>query len=319
MEEHGRWPYANGSLHLGHIASLLPGDILARYYRLKGEEVLYVSGSDCNGTPISIRAAQEGTTTEVIAEKYQQEFVEIFKKLGFSYDYYTRTDSTFHHQAVQQIFLDLLEKGFLEEKSTEQTYCERDKRFLPDRFVEGRCPACGANARGDQCDHCSAVLDPLELKGKKCNLCGEKPAIREITHYYFAFDTFSKELEAYVDDAADDKRWRDNAIQFSKRYLREGLRERAITRDLLNGIDVPVEGFEGKKVYVWLEAVAGYLTASQAWGEKHQQSIDAWWKQDSFTKAYYVHGKDNIPFHSIIWPALLSKKGETTSSSSAKR
>lgn len=306
----GAWPYANGSLHLGHIASLLPGDILARYYRLKGEEVLYVSGSDCNGTPISIRASQEGTTTEKIAEKYHREFVDTFEKLGFSYDYYTRTDSPYHHQAVQKIFLNLLDKGFLEEKSTEQAYCEKDKRFLPDRFVEGRCPVCGADARGDQCDRCSAILDPLELKDKKCKLCGEEPAIRETTHYYFSFNDFSEELETYIDKAADDKRWRDNAIQFSKRYLREGLRKRAITRDLPNGIDVPVEGFEGKKIYVWLEAVAGYLTASQAWAEKHQQSIDSWWSSDNYTKAYYVHGKDNIPFHTIIWPALLLALGE---------
>ncbi|MFD1415642.1 methionine--tRNA ligase [Oceanobacillus jeddahense] len=306
----GAWPYANGSLHLGHIASLLPGDILARYYRLKGEEVLYVSGSDCNGTPISIRASQEGTTTEIIAEKYHQEFVDTFGKLGFTYDYYTRTDSLFHHQAVQGIFLELLDKGFLEEKTTEQAYCEKDERFLPDRFVEGRCPVCGANARGDQCDHCSSVLDPLELKDKKCKLCGEEPVIRETAHYYFAFDTFSGELKSYVDEAAEDNRWRDNAIQFSKRYLREGLRERAITRDLPNGIDVPVEGLEGKKIYVWLEAVAGYLTASQAWGEANQKRIEPWWNPDSSTKAYYVHGKDNIPFHTIIWPALLLALGQ---------
>lgn len=305
----GAWPYANGSLHLGHIASLLPGDILARYYRLKGEEVLYVSGSDCNGTPISIRASQEGTITEAIAEKYHKEFVDTFEKLGFSYDYYTRTDSTFHHQAVQKIFLDLLDKGFLEEKTAEQSYCEKDKRFLPDRFVEGRCPVCGENARGDQCDHCSAVLDPLDLKDKKCKLCGEEPAIRETAHYYFSFGNFSNELTSFVNQAEEEERWRDNAIQFSKRYLREGLRERAITRDLPNGIDVPVEGFEGKKIYVWLEAVAGYLTASQAWGEEHQQDIDTWWRPDDSIKAYYVHGKDNIPFHTIIWPALLLALG----------
>ncbi|WP_440897764.1 methionine--tRNA ligase [Amphibacillus sp. Q70] len=306
----GAWPYANGSLHLGHIASLLPGDILARYFRLKGEDVLYVSGSDCNGTPISIRASQEGKTTEAIAEKYHQEFTDIFKRLGFSYDYYTRTDSPFHYQAVQHIFLDLLGKGFLEEKTTEQAYCENDKRFLPDRFVEGRCPVCGEKARGDQCDHCGAVLDPLDLKDKKCKLCGEEPTIRETAHYYFALDHFAKELENYVDEAAIDKRWRDNAIQFSRRYLQEGLRERAITRDLPNGIDVPVEGFEGKKIYVWLEAVAGYLTASQAWGEKQQQSIDPWWDPDSSIRAYYVHGKDNIPFHTIIWPSLLLALGK---------
>ncbi|GIO23495.1 methionine--tRNA ligase 2 [Oceanobacillus sp. J11TS1] len=236
--------------------------------------------------------------------------MDTFEKLGFSYDYYTRTDSTFHHQAVQKIFLDLLDKGFLKEKTTEQAYCEKDKRFLPDRFVEGRCPVCGANARGDQCDYCSAVLDPLELENKKCKLCGEEPAIRETAHYYFSFGNFSNELTSIVNQAEKEERWRDNAVQFSKRYLQEGLRERAITRDLPNGIDVPVKGFEGKKIYVWLEAVAGYLTASQAWGKANQKSIEPWWDSDSSTKAYYVHGKDNIPFHTIIWQALLLAVGE---------
>lgn len=299
----GAWPYANGSLHLGHIAALLPGDILARYYRQKGEHVLYVSGSDCNGTPISIRASQENTTVAAIADHYHREFEESFTKLGFSYDLYTRTDARHHHQAVQQLFLQLLEKGHLYSRKVEQAYCETDKQFLPDRFVEGICPNCGAKARGDQCDSCSAILDPLDLLEKRCKICGNEPIIKETEHLYFAFSKFQKELERFVAQAKQENRWRDNAIALTTRYLAEGVPDRAVTRDLPNGIEVPVAGFRDKKIYVWIEAVAGYLTASIEWAQQHGEELKDWWNEE--TISYYIHGKDNIPFHSVIWPAIL--------------
>ncbi len=304
----GAWPYANGSLHLGHIAALLPGDILARYYRLKGEEVLYASGSDCNGTPIAIRANAEGVTTKEIANRYHKEFKESFEKLGFSFDIYTRTDTENHHQTVQALFLSLLEHQYLYKKEMEQTYCEHDQQFLPDRYVEGNCPVCGKKARGDQCDHCSTILDPLELSNRICKLCGNPPTIKKTEHFYLSLAKLQKELEEYVSDAKERAAWRSNAIQLSERYLSEGLQDRAASRDLPNGVSVPVKGFEDKKIYVWIEAVSGYYSASLEWAKQQQKDAKIFWKED--TISYYVHGKDNIPFHTLIWPAILMGVGQ---------
>jgi methionyl-tRNA synthetase len=304
----GAWPYANGSLHLGHIASLLPGDILARYYRLKGEEVLYVSGSDCNGTPISIKAKQEGVSPKDIAEKYHEEFFNCFTSLGFSYDCYTRTDSEHHHGIVQQIFLKLLSENLIYKKEIDQAYCEQDKQFLPDRYVEGICPNCGSQARGDQCDYCSAILDPLELINKKCKLCGSEPIVKQTEHFYFSLSSFQNELDEYVKKAKQDKAWRANAIGLTERYIKEGLQDRGVSRDLPVGVSVPVAGYEEKKIYVWIEAVSGYYSASKLWAAENGGDDSLFWRED--TKKYYVHGKDNIPFHTIIWPAILSGIGQ---------
>ncbi|MBT2693016.1 methionine--tRNA ligase [Bacillus sp. ISL-55] len=299
----GAWAYANGSMHLGHISSLLPGDILARYYRLKGEQVLYVSGSDCNGTPITIRAKQEGVSPKEIADRYHHEFKESFAKLGFSYDIYTRTDTAHHHKIVQEIFLKLLDKGLIYKKEIEQTYCEQDQQFLPDRYVEGTCPKCGANARGDQCDYCSSVLEPLDLLERKCKICGAPPTTRATQHFYFALSSLQNELDKYTQNAEQNQLWRENAISLTKRYLHEGLQDRAVSRDLPNGVSVPVKGYEEKKIYVWIEAVSGYYTASKLWAEETGQEDAAFW--NSGAQSYYVHGKDNIPFHTIIWPGIL--------------
>lgn len=300
----GAWAYANGSLHLGNISSLLPGDILARYYRLKGEKVLYVSGSDCNGTPITVRAKQEGVSPKVIADRYHNEFEDCFSRLGFSYDTYTRTDTEHHHKVVQEIFIELLEKGLIYKKQIEQTYCEHCQQFLPDRYVEGVCPVCKEHSRGDQCDNCSTILEPLELLERKCKICGHEPTTRLAEHFYFSLSSFQDVLKDYTQVAEDKSLWRGNAISLTKRYLEEGLQDRAVSRDLSIGVSVPVVGYEDKKIYVWIEAVSGYYTASKLWAKKTNNDVSIFW--NSSTESYYVHGKDNIPFHSIIWPGILS-------------
>lgn len=304
----GAWAYANGSLHLGHISSLLPGDILARYYRLKGEDVLYVSGSDCNGTPITIRARQEGVSPNVIAERYHKEFADCFSRLGFTYDLYTRTDTDHHHKIVQAIFLELLEKGLIYKKEIEQTYCESCDQFLPERYVEGICPVCNQPSRGDQCDHCSTILEPLELLNRKCKICGHPPTTRLTEHFYFSLSSFQTLLETYTQEAEQKKLWRENALSLTKRYLKEGLQDRAVSRDLPIGVTVPVDGYEDKKIYVWIEAVSGYYTASKLWAKKTNQDDSPFWS--SLARSYYVHGKDNIPFHSIIWAGILAGLGK---------
>lgn len=301
----GAWPYANGSLHIGHIAALLPGDVIARYYRAKGDDVLYISGSDCHGTPISIRAKKEGVLSEVIANRYHEEFKYCFDKLNFSYDCYSRTDDNQHKEEVRRIIISLYEKGLIYEKKVSQVYCEECKQFLPDRYVEGVCPHCNSIARGDQCENCSTLLDPLELKDRLCKLCGSKPVVKSTKQLYFALSTFEKGLRKHLERSR--KNWRINAVNSTERYLNEGLKDRAISRDLDIGIDIPIKGFEDKKVYVWIDAVLGYLTVSEKWGKENNKNCSDYWNSSSIS--YYIHGKDNIPFHTIILPALLRGTG----------
>lgn len=273
----GAWPYANGSLHLGRLSSVLPGDVLARYFRSKGDNVLYVSGSDCHGTPVAVQAANEGITPGAFASRYHEEFLKCFKQLGFSYDLYTRTDQPQHHKVVQELFTKLLENGHLYKKTIAQCYCEVDQRFLPDRYVEGTCPVCGQRARGDQCDYCSTILDPADLLDRVCKLCGNTPSERPTEHYYLSLSNFQSELTEYVEEA---QFWRDNAIKLTKRYLQEELQDRAVTRDLSWGVDVPVAGFEDKKIYVWIEAVSGYLSASKQWAAQSGGSWEDFWLEE---------------------------------------
>lgn len=305
------WPYANGSLHLGHVAGLIGADFLARYFRLIGHPVLMVSGSDCHGTPIEVKAEQLKTTPQKIIEKYDKEFNEtLVKGLDFSYDIFTKTANSFHYKKVQGLFLALLEKKYIYEKTQSLPYCNKDKRFLPDRYVEGECPVCHfIPARGDQCDNCGSILDAKDLIGIHCKLCGEKPVWRDSKHFFLKLSAFDKKLLDWVKESNG---WRANARNSSIKLLEKGLLDRAITRDTTWGVPIPLpdKEFEGKTIYVWFEAVSGYLTASQEYSKKIGKP-DYWkifWQSKSALH-YYVHGKDNIPFHSAIWPAILMGLG----------
>lgn len=300
----GAWPYANGSLHIGHIAGLLPGDVLARYYRACKDQVYFVSGSDCHGTPVAIRAKAEGKTPKEISDFYHEKFTECFNRLGFSYDCYTKTSGQSHKDFVQDFHRKLYESDYVYEKETPQAYCECCQSFLADRFVTGICPTCGAPARGDQCDACGTVLDPENLKEPICATCKNPVTFRSSTHLYIANSKLERELRALVDSGKD---WRKNAVAFTNRYLEEGLRDRALTRDLDWGIPVPKEGYENKSIYIWAENVLGYLSAAKQVTDRKGESFEELFGENA--KHYYVHGKDNIPFHSIILPALLLANG----------
>jgi len=302
------WPYANGSLHLGQIAgAYLPADIFARYHRLKGNEVLMVSGSDQHGTPITIKAEQEGKTPGEIAARYHREFLESWRRLGISFDLFTTTGTENHAQVTRDVFLKLQEGGYIYRGTVSQPYCPRCQRYLPDRYIEGTCPFCGApGARGDQCDACGRPMNPIELVDPRCRICGATPEFRESEHLFFRLSDFQRQINEWVEKQSQEAGWRPNVLNLSLRYLKEGLRDRAITRDINWGVPVPVEGFENKRIYVWFEAVIGYLSASKEWAKINGDG-EGWrpfW-EDKKARSYYFIGKDNIPFHTIIWPAML--------------
>ena len=310
------WPYANGSLHLGHIASFIGADVLARYHRLKGDSVLFVSGSDCYGTPTVIEAMVQDVSPESIAEKYHEEFCGTFDNLSFSFDLYTKTTTPEHKKVVQDIFLLLHKKGYIYTKTDKALYSPTLDRFLPDRLVEGTCPHCNFDgARGDQCDECGKLLDSLSLRNPRVNpkiLRGNLASdsadhsleVRESEHFFLKLSAFQDELERWVGGVSGS--WRVNAAQFTKSFLQQGLHDRAITRDTEWGVPVPLDGYEEKRLYVWFEAVLGYFSAAQHCLQNRGVPNDLkQWFNSADAVHYYVHGKDNIPFHAIILPAIL--------------
>ena len=304
------WPYANGPLHLGHLAGCyLSADIFARYHRAKGNEVLMVSGSDSHGTPITVRAEAEGVTPEDILNRYHPQFLDSWNKLGITFDLFTTTHTENHQEIVHTLFKDFLEKGYLYEQSMLLAYCADCQRFLPDRYVNGTCPHCGfERARGDQCDNCGRTLDPQDLVHPRCVISDSEPEFRESEHYFLKLSAFEQPLLEWVNKQTH---WRPNVLNFTRRFLEGGLKDRAITRDLTWGVPIPLEGYDDKRIYVWFEAVTGYLSAAVEWAKQNGDGKDweAFWK-DPDTKSYYFIGKDNIPFHTIIWPAMLMAYGD---------
>src|SRR5215472_1226917 len=307
------WPYAKSSTHVGQIVgAYLPADTFARYHRMVGHEVLMVSGSDEHGTPILVDAERRGITPREFVARYHRQICAVWDRLGISWDLYTETGTENHYRITQDFFLTLYDKGYIFKDSMESPYCPTDHRFLPDRYVEGTCPHCGyTSARGDQCDNCGRTLDPIDLIAPRCRLCGSIEAsleIRSTEHFFLDLPKLQEPLMAWLSEDKDF--WRTNTLGFAMNWLKEGLRPRAITRDLDWGVPIPLDGYEDKRIYVWFDAVIGYFSASLEWADRRgtPEAWKTWWVPDQAdppVKSYYFIGKDNIPFHAIIWPAML--------------
>ena len=298
-------PYANGPVHIGHLAGVyVPADIYARYLRLKGEEVLMIGGSDEHGVPITLRAKKEGVSPQDIVDHYHGIIKKSFEDFGISFDIYSRTTSAVHHQMASDFFRTLYDKGEFIEKTSEQYYDEEAKQFLADRYITGTCPHCGnEHAYGDQCEACGTSLSPTELINPKSAISGSKPVMRETKHWYLPLDKWEPFLRHWILD--EHKEWKPNVYGQCKSWLDMGLQPRAVSRDLDWGIPVPVEGAEGKVLYVWFDAPIGYISNTK---ELLPDSWEKWWK-DPETKMIHFIGKDNIVFHCIVFPTMLKAEG----------
>ena len=297
------WPFANGELHIGHAASSLPGDVIARYHRLKGNNVIMISGTDCHGTPTEVKALQEKKSPKEIVDACHVSFDKDFKDFGMSFDLYNRTDDDYHKKFVQEQFVKYYNNGYLEEKKEEQLYCDNCNLFLADRYIIGICPKCGAEIKGDECEKCGSLLTIDEVKETKCAICGNKTSLKENNNLYFKLSNFQDDINKLLESKRDE--WRENAVNFTERYLKEGIPNRCATRTLNYGIDIPIEGYKDKKIYGWFENVWGYVTASKKYAESNNLNWEDFWKNDNDNKIYLVHAKDNIPFHTVIFPSLL--------------
>jgi methionyl-tRNA synthetase len=301
-------PYANGPIHLGHLSgAYLPADIYVRYKRLNGDDVIYICGSDEHGVPITITADKEKVSPQVIIDRYHEANKKAFEKFGMSFDNYSRTSLPIHHETAKEFFLEFFNRGLFVEKKSNQFYDEKAKMFLPDRYVEGTCPRCGnEQARSDECENCGSLYDPSELKNPKSKVSGGTPTLKETTHYFFPLGNYQPALEKYVDEMNAKYGWKDNVLQYCRGWFKDGLKDRAITRDLDWGVKVPVDGAAGKVIYVWFEAVLGYISSTKEYSKLKNQP-DLWKKywQDVNTKYIAFIGKDNVVFHTIIFPAIL--------------
>ncbi len=301
-------PYSNGRIHLGHLSgAYLPADIYVRYQRMKGRDVLYICGSDEHGVPITISADKEKVSPQVITDRYHETNSKAFEQFGISFDIYSRTSLPIHHETAREFFLEYYNRGMLKEKKSMQFYDEEVKMFLPDRYVEGTCPNCGyEEARSDECENCGALYEPSELKNPKSKISGKTPVLRETTHWYFPLGDYQPRLEEYIRVSSENYGWKDNVLQYCRGWFKAGLKDRAYTRDLDWGVAVPLDSAEGKVLYVWFEAVLGYISATKELSR--QRGNENLWReywQGENTKYIAFIGKDNVVFHCIIFPAML--------------
>lgn len=309
------WPYANNLQHIGHIAgAYLPSDIFARFQRMRGQDVLMVSGSDTHGTPVTIKAEQEGVTPSEIAERFHAKFIESYKKLGITFDLFTHTHTRNHEEVTHDFFTTLLEKGYIYSATSKQLFDKKGGRFLPDRYVEGECPFCGfKEARGDQCDNCGKTYDAIELKDPVSKMTGSRDLeVRETEHFYIDLGKLNEPLLQWISTGKE--HWRKHVLNFTRGTLeKRELRGTAITRDLEWGVTIPLPGYDTKRIYVWFEAVIGYISAAKEWAQLIGRP-DAWrdyWDaaKNPDARIYNFIGKDNITFHTIHWPGYLYAKG----------
>lgn len=305
-------PYANGPLHIGHVAGCyLPADIYARYLRNKGEQVLFVCGTDEHGVAITMRAKKEGITPQEVVDKYYKQIDDAFKTFGISFDHFSRTSRKIHHKTAQAFFKRLYDKGLFEEIETDQYYDEEAGQFLADRYIIGTCPVCGnENAYGDQCEKCGSTLSPLELKNPRSALSGSAPVIKKATNWFLPMDKIAASPD-FKEYSKRVEQWRSTVKGQFNSWIKEGLQPRAMTRDLDWGIPVPIEGADGKVLYVWFDAPIGYISATKEYFEE-QGDKDGWktWWQNEDSRLIHFIGKDNIVFHTIIFPMMLMEHGD---------
>ncbi|WP_115924138.1 methionine--tRNA ligase [Calidifontibacter indicus] len=301
------WPYTNGPRHIGHVAGFgVPSDVFSRYMRMAGHDVLMVSGTDEHGTPILVLADQEGLGVQEVVDKYNRVIVEDLTDLGLSYDLFTRTTTRNHYAVTQELFLGNLRNGYLIEQTTRTAVSPTTGRTLPDRYIEGTCPICGyKDARGDQCDNCGNQLDPTDLIDPRSKINGETPKFVDSKHFFLDLPALAEALQSWLDEVDSAGTWRPGVINFAK-GIAQDMHPRAMTRDIDWGIPVPVDGWDDKRLYVWFDAVVGYLSAAIEWARRigDPERWREWWNNPEL-KSYYFQGKDNITFHAQIWPAEL--------------
>lgn len=299
--------YANGPIHIGHLAGCyIPADIYVRYLRSKGADVAFISGTDEHGVPITVKARKEGKTPQQVVDFYYKQIKQSFADFGISFDIYSRTSNQTHHKVSQEIFTTMYNKGYFDEETSEQYFDEVAQQFLADRYIVGECPTCAnPNAYGDQCEKCGSTLSPTELKNPRSTLSGSKPIMKSTKNWYLPLDRMQPEIEKYVNSH---KEWKTNVFGQCQSWLKDGLRPRAMTRDLDWGISVPLPDTDGKVLYVWFDAPIGYITFTQEWAAENGKNWEDYWKNEN-TKLVHFIGKDNIVFHCIIFPAMLMAEG----------